>query len=120
VTAGHCAKKPSQDEGAHQRIYALTRLVPAGRVATYGQLAAIDGRCTPRMVGYAMAGIPSGSDVPWHRVINSKGEISFPEGSEGRDVQRALLEAEGVEFDERGRVDLRRFGWTGPGLSRAS
>ncbi len=101
--------------GHHERIYRVVRAVPAGRVATYGQVAEIAGRCTPRMVGYAMASVPSGTDVPWHRVINSRGEISLR--GEGLDLQRALLESEGVTFDERCRVDLSEFGWTGPGVS---
>jgi methylated-DNA-protein-cysteine methyltransferase-like protein len=70
------------------------------------------------MVGYAMASTPSGSDVPWHRVINSRGTISLSPESDGHQLQRAMLESEGVVFDERGRVDLERFGWTGPGLKR--
>jgi methylated-DNA-protein-cysteine methyltransferase-like protein len=90
-------------------------MIPVGRVASYGQIAAFEGTCTPRMVGYAMASIPSGSDVPWHRVINSRGTISLPSGSDGHQLQKAMLESEGVVFDESGRVDLRRFGWTGPG-----
>ena len=112
------ARKPSGSKGVHERIYQIARLIPEGRVATYGQLAAIEGTCTPRMVGYAMSSIPAGSDVPWHRVINSKGEISFPPGTEGHGVQRAMLEAEGVEFSDGGRVSLKRFGWTGPGHGR--
>ncbi len=64
----------------------------------------------PRWAGSAMAKCPE--DVPWQRVINSKGEISPRPGAE---EQRRLLEEEGVEFDLRGRVDLVRFGWvTGP------
>jgi methylated-DNA-protein-cysteine methyltransferase-like protein len=99
-----------------ERVYAVARLIPKGRIATYGQIAAIVGRCTPRQVGYAMAAVPHGSDIPWQRVINARGEISERSAGDGRDVQRALLEAEGVRFDERGRVDLSIFGWTGPGL----
>ena len=99
-------------EGVHGRVYELVRRIPPGRVATYGQIAEFAGRCTPRMVGYAMASVPHGSDVPWHRVINSRGEISLR--GEGHDLQRAMLEAEGVVFDPDGRVDLRTFGWTGP------
>ncbi len=102
------------DGGHRERIYRVVRAVPSGRVATYGQIAEIAGRCTPRMVGYAMASIPQGSDVPWHRVINGRGEISL--SGEGLALQRAMLEAEGVVFDERARVDLRTFGWTGPGV----
>lgn len=111
---------PAESKGLYERIYDVVRSVPTGRVASYGQIAAIVGRCTPRSVGFAMASIPAGSDVPWHRIINGKGEISFPTGSEGHEVQRALLEAEGVAFDERGRVDLKRFGWRGPGARRRS
>jgi len=103
-------------DGVHEGIRRIVRMIPAGKVATYGQVAAIEGKCTPRMVGYAMAGIPAGSDVPWYRVINSRGTISFPAGSDGHETQRALLESEGVEFDERGKVDLSRFGWEGPGV----
>lgn len=104
--------------GIHESIYDIARLIPAGRVATYGQIAAFVGRCTPRMVGYAMASIPPGSDVPWHRVINSRGTISLRSGSDGHAAQRGMLESEGVVFDERGRVELKRFGWTGPGLKQ--
>jgi methylated-DNA-protein-cysteine methyltransferase-like protein len=68
------------------------------------------------MVGFAMASIPPGSDVPWHRVINSRGTISLRSGSDGHDVQRGMLESEGVVFDECGRVDLERY--LGPGLKR--
>jgi methylated-DNA-protein-cysteine methyltransferase-like protein len=107
---------PADSRGLYERIYDVVRAVPAGRVASYGQIAAIVGRCTPRSVGFAMASVPAGSDVPWHRIINGKGEISFPPGSEGREVQRALLEAEGVVFEESGRTDLKTFGWTGPGV----
>jgi methylated-DNA-protein-cysteine methyltransferase related protein len=70
------------------------------------------------MVGYAMAALPPGSGVPWHRVINSRGEISLAPEGDGYQVQRALLESEGVVFDERGRIDLARFGWAGPGVKR--
>jgi methylated-DNA-protein-cysteine methyltransferase-like protein len=70
------------------------------------------------MVGYAMASLPSGSDVPWHRVINSRGAISLGREEGGYEIQRALLESEGVVFDESGHVDLTRFGWKGPGTRR--
>ncbi|MBN2565007.1 MAG: MGMT family protein [Candidatus Eisenbacteria bacterium] len=104
--------------GLHARIYAVARLIPVGRVATYGQIATIAGGCTPRMVGYAMAAVPPGSDVPWHRVINSRGRISLSPEGEGYRIQKALLESEGVVFDENGRADLGRFGWIGPGIGR--
>ena len=101
--------------GLYELVYAIVRLIPSGRVATYGQIAAILGTCTPRQVGYAMAAVPLGSDVPWQRVINGQGKISQRADCDGGDVQRVLLEAEGVHFDERGRVDLSVVGWRGPG-----
>ncbi len=103
----------STNHGLYACIYAVVRMIPTGRVATYGQIAAYVGRCTPRQVGYAMSAL-SQDDVPWQRVINSKGMISFPQNSRGAMEQRQLLEAEGVAFDRAGRVDLRRFGWQGP------
>jgi methylated-DNA-protein-cysteine methyltransferase-like protein len=108
--------KRSGPQGLYERIYDVVSSVPRGRVATYGQVAEIVGRCTPRLVGYAMASLPAGRHVPWHRVINGRGEISFPRDSEGYQAQRGMLEAEGVQFDDRGKVDLRVFGWTGPGV----
>lgn len=100
-------------KGLYGRIYAVVRLIPRGRVATYGQIAAYVGRCTPRQVGYAMAALPY-KDVPWQRVINSQGKISFPKNSRGALEQRDLLEDEGIVFDRTGQVDLKRFGWGGP------
>jgi len=63
-----------------------------------------------RTVGWALRALPAGSDVPWHRVVNAKGGISLHDGAR----QRQLLEAEGVEFDDTGKIDLARFGWRGP------
>jgi methylated-DNA-protein-cysteine methyltransferase-like protein len=96
----------------YERIYDVVRRVPRGRVATYGQVAAYAGRCTPRQAGYAMAALRD-DDVPWHRVINSRGRISFPEHSRGAAQQRQLLESEGIVFDRQGRIDLKRYGWQG-------
>jgi methylated-DNA-protein-cysteine methyltransferase related protein len=94
------------------RVYALVRACPSGRVTTYGWLAAAVGFPRgARMVGWFMNKIPKGKDVPAQRVINSKGELSgsWAFGERGR--MRALLEAEGVAFDDAGRVDLKRYGW---------
>lgn len=95
----------------YERFYAVVRRIPKGRVATYGQVAALAGLPRhSRHVGYALAAL-TGDGVPWQRVINSKGEISgrdYPDAARG---QRARLEDEGVEFDGRGRVDLKRYGW---------
>ena len=99
----------------YERIYAVTRQIPPGQVATYGQIAAIVGECTARMVGYAMAALPFGTDVPWQRVINSQGKISLRAGGNGGALQRQLLEAEGVRFDPKtGSVDFNQVGWPGP------
>lgn len=95
----------------YERIYAEVRKVPRGRVATYGQIARIIGDCGARQVGYAMAALPDGTDVPWQRVINSKGEVSLRSASDGHNMQRWLLEDEGIEFGLHGRIDLRRYGW---------
>jgi methylated-DNA-protein-cysteine methyltransferase-like protein len=93
----------------YSRIYALVSLIPPGRVTTYGRIARQAG-CTARTVGFAMAALPVGHDVPWQRVINSQGKVSPRRNGDGDLIQRLLLEAEGVRFDARGRVDLVRYG----------
>lgn len=94
------------------KILAVVRRIPEGRVATYGQVAALAGYSGhARQVGYALHDLPEGSDVPWQRVINARGEVS-PRAAPGREgYQRHLLEEEGVLFDTRGRVDLELFRW---------
>jgi methylated-DNA-protein-cysteine methyltransferase-like protein len=88
------------------------RRIPAGRVATYGQIASLAGLYgQARLVGYTMASLPPRSDVPWQRVINARGEISRRAEPGAENVQRLLLEAEGIRFDERGRVPLDRYRW---------
>ena len=100
----------------YARIWTAVTKIPAGRVATYGQiatLAGLDGHA--RQVGYALHNLPDRSDVPWHRVINAKGEISPRSAGDSHELQRMLLEAEGVTFDAKGRVELERYRWTGAG-----
>ncbi len=80
-------------------------------MSTYGQIARLTGNCTPRMVGYALHALPGDSDVPWQRVINSRGEISLRSGNDGHSLQRKLLENEGIIFDSNNRIDFRLFGW---------
>jgi alkylated DNA nucleotide flippase Atl1/3-methyladenine DNA glycosylase AlkD len=98
--------------GSYPRIYAVVRRIPHGRVATYGQVAVLAGLAgRARQVGYALHALPEGSPLPWHRVINARGEVS-PRAEPGREgYQRFLLEEEDVELDLGGRVDLERFGW---------
>lgn len=99
---------------SYERIYAATRKIPRGRVSTYGRIARLAGLPGhARQVGYAMHALPAGSTVPWHRVINAKGEISLRKHPGAELTQRMLLEREGVRFNARGRVDLARSGWPG-------
>ena len=101
-------------------VWQVARQIPAGRVCSYGQIAAFipkpagvaleDFRAfRAQWVGRAMASCPS--DVPWQRVVNAQGKVSPRQGAE---LQRSLLESEGVVFDARQRIDLNRFGWAGP------
>ena len=93
------------------KIVDTVRRVPAGAVATYGQIAAEAGAPRrARLVGTVLKQLPAGSGVPWHRIINARGELSLPAGSDGWRRQRARLEREGVVFVG-GRVDLGRFRW---------
>ena len=95
-----------------ERIWAVVRQIPEGSVATYGQVAALAGLPGhARQVGYALHALKEGSDVPWHRVINAKGEVSLRTEAGWDNFQRHLLEEEGVAFDDRGRVDLERERW---------
>lgn len=97
------------------RIYQVVREIPAGQVATYGQVALVVGAPTPRVVGFAMAGLPDESLVPWHRVINSQGKLALrKEGGAESPEQRRRLTAEGVFFDRHGRVDFEQVAWPGP------
>jgi methylated-DNA-protein-cysteine methyltransferase-like protein len=104
-------------EPIYERIYAIVRQIPCGKVASYGQIARITGGCTARMVGFAMAALRSGShpNVPWQRVINSQGKISPHGQGIGSLLQHDLLEEEGIHFDVYGYIDFDVFGWTGPG-----
>ena len=101
-------KKSASD--TYNRIYAAVKRIPKGRVATYGQIAELAQASGPRQVGYALFSLKD-KKVPWHRVINAKGEVSPRSGSDYDELQRVLLEAEGVAFDARGRVVLARYRW---------
>lgn len=94
-----------------QRFYTVLAAVPAGKVITYGQLAAQAGRPRgARWAGYLLRHLPINSSLPWHRVINAQGKLSFPIGSEKALEQMTLLEEEGIEFKANGSIDLKRFG----------
>jgi len=99
-------------DSGYRRIYRVVRRIPRGRVATYGQIAWLAGiPRQARQVGYALSSLPRGSEVPWQRVINAKGEVSERSSPGHEGLQRAALESEGVVFDARGRVDLARYQW---------
>ncbi|MBQ1351591.1 MAG: MGMT family protein [Oscillospiraceae bacterium] len=97
-----------------EQVYQLTRQIPSGRVATYGQIARLMGNPRlSRVVGYAMHTAPE--DVPCHRVVSRFGGLSDAFRPLGKETQRMLLAAEGVGFSADGCVDLARFQWAGPG-----
>jgi methylated-DNA-protein-cysteine methyltransferase-like protein len=100
---------------AYERIYAVVRRIPRGRVATYGDVAALAGLPGhARQVGYALHALPEHRSVPWHRVVNARGGISTGRGIAGGELpQRFRLEAEGVRFDAKGRIPLDRYRWPG-------
>lgn len=99
--------------GSYLAIYAVVGSIPAGRVATYGQvasLAGLPGRA--RLVGYALSALAGRSTIPWHRVVNAQGRISFRScGSDADMEQRLRLEREGVSFAAGDRIPLERFLW---------
>ncbi|HEY7215452.1 MAG TPA: MGMT family protein [Thermoanaerobaculia bacterium] len=104
---------PRSPKDALAKIYAIIQRIPHGKVATYGQVAALAGLPRrARMVGAALRNTPEDLSLPWQRVINAQGTVSRRAGlgvEEG--YQRHLLEEEGVVFDKHGRIDLERFRW---------
>lgn len=96
-----------------ERVYQLVAQIPRGKVATYGQLALLAGSPrASRIVGAAMYRAPAG--LPCHRVLYRDGTLCCDEAFGGKEIQRQLLEAEGVDFLPDGRVDLKRCLWPGP------
>ncbi|MBC8547523.1 MGMT family protein [Clostridiaceae bacterium NSJ-31] len=98
----------------YERIYEAVQQIPRGRVSTYGQIALLAGNPrAARAVGWALHVNPMPGVIPCHRVVNREGRLApaFAFGGEGE--QRRLLEAEGVEFDDDGLVDLAQYGWPG-------
>ena len=96
----------------YQEIYEIINDIPEGHIATYGQIARLLKRPHgARQVGYALAALNDDNDVPWHRVVNARGEISQRSKAGYEDFQRILLEDEGVEFNQDGRIELAKFLW---------
>lgn len=101
----------SKDSIRYLRIWKTVARIPRGKVATYGQIARLCGLAgQARLVGYALHSLPSGIDIPWHRVVNAQGRISFPAGSTAYFRQKEMLEIEGIVF-VKDRIDLKTHGW---------
>jgi methylated-DNA-protein-cysteine methyltransferase-like protein len=105
-------------ESYFQKAIAMVKCIPHGEVTSYGQIAIlISGTIRgARAVGYALAALTEeeAKIVPWWRVVNAQGRISASHAHMGAIRQRALLEAEGVTFNEEGRIDFSKYGWDGP------
>jgi len=97
---------------SYQKIYQIVKKIPRGKVATYGQIAILAGfPRQARLIGYALNSLPEDLEIPWHRVINSQGKISFSADSGWYEYQKSLLENEGIEFSPAGKIDLQQFQW---------
>ena len=111
-------ERATGQETFYDRVYEFVRGVPRGHVVTYGQVALeLGSPAAARAVGYALHFLPGNSDVPWWRVVNAGGGISLRGRGETAEVQRRLLESEGVEFRREGTIDLRQYRWIPPGAS---
>ncbi len=98
--------------GFFENVWLIVGRIPRGKVATYGQIATLLGSPrAARTVGWAMNACPEELDLPWHRVINSRGKISLDEDNQCGFLQRQLLEQEGVLPDLYGIIDLKKYGW---------
>lgn len=96
----------------YQQVYAVVALIPSGRVVSYAQIALYLGAPrSARAVGWAMR--HCSGDLPWHRVVNARGRISAPVGSERFVMQSERLSDEGITVDLDGSIDLSRYGWKG-------
>jgi methylated-DNA-protein-cysteine methyltransferase-like protein len=96
----------------YQRVIAIIKNIPEGKVATYGQIATYAGNPrAARQVSFILHSSSEKEDLPWHRVINSKGSISLKPGH-GYELQKQMLKKEGITFKENDCIDLKRFLWT--------
>lgn len=95
----------------YKLIWQTVRQIPKGQVATYGQIAELCGlNGQARLIGYTLHNLPEKTKIPWHRVINAKGKISFPKNSKAHKLQRLFLEKEGVIFLN-DKIDFEKYGW---------
>lgn len=98
----------------YEKVYSFVKKIPHGKVTSYGKIAVLLGHPrAARAVGYALNALPKDSlqTVPWQRVINSKGMVSFKGDAIRANLQRKILEGEGIVFDSEGRVNFLTFGW---------
>ena len=96
-------------------VLRLVGRIPHGRVATYGQIAAMAGfPRRPRQVGMILKGLPEGTDLPWHRVVNAEGYVPSKGRWWGAMVQIQRLREEGIDVDDLGNLSLSTFQWAGP------
>ena len=97
-----------------EKIYSVVKMIPKGKVASYGTVAALAGNPRlSRVVGYALHVNPEPGKIPCHRVVTRSGEVSKAFAFGGENMQRQLLSEEGIEFLDDGRVDMARFAWHG-------
>jgi len=95
----------------YSRIYRCIACIPEGKVATYGQIASLVDASGPRQVGYALSSTPLDIKLPWHRVVNAKGEISKrSDGDVDSEQHRRLLD-EGILLNKNGRINLKQYRW---------
>ena len=104
--------KSVSENNLFERILAIIKQIPKGKIATYGQIATMVGIQNPRLVGFALASQKEDTEVPWFRIINSKGKISFPEESDSFKIQYSLLKNEGIIFDAKNQVNLNIYRWS--------
>jgi methylated-DNA-protein-cysteine methyltransferase-like protein len=98
--------------GSWSEIYKVIKCIPSGCVATYGQVARLAGRPNgARQVGYALSALTDPHSVPWHRVVNARGEVSIRSNPDYAQLQKQLLIEEGVTFDANGRIRMSRYQW---------
>ena len=93
-----------------EKIYEVVRLVPFGMVAIYGKVAQLSGVNNARLVGYALSNLQANTEIPWHRIVNRDGAISYREGG-GPGLQKNLLKSEGIAFSEKDRINLKVYQW---------
>ena len=116
VISNDFGRSQNNQPSKYQIIYDVVRKIPVGKVLTYGQVAELAGLYgKARLAGYALFRVELESDIPWQRVVNAKGEISYSEARCGGDyLQKTLLEQEGIEFKANNCIDLKKYRWQPP------